>query len=214
MAATSRGRIDKRQAILEGAFTVFARRGYAQACVQDIADAAGVAKPTVYNHLTDKATLFRHAMEAAARTALDRRLAALAPLLEPGDDLRTTLEGVGLDLLRLHCDERSCALRRLLYAEITTFPDALDLVAAAGPHHLVDALADRLARLMLAGRLRGTDAARAAEQFMALLVGPLEARSHMGTRPIPDAELREVADAAVDTFLHAFGQAPGVRPTR
>ncbi|MFC8079258.1 TetR/AcrR family transcriptional regulator [Streptomyces sp. NPDC057307] len=214
MAATSRGRIDKRQAILEGAFTVFARRGYAQACVQDIADAAGVAKPTVYNHLTDKATLFRHAMEAAARTALDGRLAALAPLLEPGDDPRATLEGVGLDLLRLHCDERSCALRRLLYAEFTTFPDALDLVAAAGPHHLVDALADRLARLMLAGRLRGTDPARAAEQFMALLVGPLEARSHMGTRPVPDAELRELADAAVDTFLHAFGRTPGARPTR
>ncbi|MET9553931.1 TetR/AcrR family transcriptional regulator [Streptomyces sp. NPDC006645] len=214
MAATSRGRIDKRQAILDGAFTVFARRGYAQACVQDIADAAGVAKPTVYNHLTDKATLFRHAMEAAARTVLDRRLAALTPLLEPGDDLRATLEGVGLDLLRSHCDERSCALRRLLYAQATTFPDALDLVAAVGPHHLVDALADRLARLILAGRLCGTDPARGAEQFMALLVGPLEARSRMGTRTIPDPELREVAEAAVDTFLQAFGRPPEVPPAR
>ncbi|WP_405794587.1 TetR/AcrR family transcriptional regulator [Streptomyces sp. NBC_01506] len=213
MAATpSRGRIDKRQAILEGAFTVFARRGYAQACVQDIANAAGVAKPTVYNHLTDKATLFRHAMEAAARTALDQRLAALAPLLEPGDDLRATLEGVGLDLLRLHCDERSCALRRLLYAEITTFPDALDLVATAGPHHLADALADRLARLVLDGRLRAMDPARGAEQFLALLIGPLEARSHMGTRPIPDTALREVSDAAVDTFVRAFGSAPEAAP--
>lgn len=48
------------------AFEVFARRGYDQACVQEIADQAGVAKPTVYNHLTDKPTLLREAMRAAA----------------------------------------------------------------------------------------------------------------------------------------------------
>ncbi|MFI6521730.1 TetR/AcrR family transcriptional regulator [Spirillospora sp. NPDC050679] len=203
--ATSRGRIDKRQAILEGAFTVFARQGYAQSCVQDIADEAGVAKPTVYNHLTDKATLFRHAVQAAARTSLDRRLAALRPLADPGDDLRATLEAVGRDLLDLHCDERSCALRRLLYSEISQFPDLLDIAADSGPQHLVQALADRLARLALAGRLRLTDPDLAAEQFLALLVGPLEARTQMGTRRIEAAELDALARAAVATFLLAFG---------
>lgn len=203
---TSRGRIDKRQAILDGAFTVFARQGYAQACVQEIADEAGVAKPTVYNHLTDKATLFRHALQAAAQTALNERLAALQPLRDPGDDLRATLEGLGHDLLLLHCDDRSCAIRRLLYSEITTFPDALDIVREHGPHHLNAALADRFARLALVGRLRASDPAQAAEQFMALLIGPLEARSEMGTRQIPDTELRELARAAVDVFLMAYGQ--------
>ncbi|GAA4234742.1 TetR/AcrR family transcriptional regulator [Streptosporangium album] len=201
----SRGRIDKRQAILGAAFTVFAREGYSQACVQEIADEAGVAKPTVYNHLTDKATMFRHAMAAAAQTALDERLAALEPLVEPGEDLRATLEDVGHRLLRCHCDDRSCALRRLLYAEITRFPDVLDLVKEYGAHRLNEALADRLARLTLAGHLRATDPARAAEQFVALLTGPMEARSQMGTRQVDDAELRAVARAAVHTFLQAFG---------
>ncbi|MFF2847104.1 TetR/AcrR family transcriptional regulator [Streptomyces sp. NPDC058001] len=203
----SRGRIDKRQAILDGAFTVFARQGYAQACVQEIADEAGVAKPTVYNHLTDKATLFRHALDAAARAALHDKLAALEPLLAPGDDLRATLHDVGLALLRLHCDDRSCALRRLLYAEVTRFPDALVIVSEHGPHRLVQALADRLARLALAGRLHATDPTRAAEHFLALLIGPMEARSQMGTREIADAELVEVTGAAVETFLRAFGGA-------
>ncbi|GIJ29158.1 hypothetical protein Vqi01_43200 [Micromonospora qiuiae] len=205
-AAGSRGRIDKRQAILEGAFRVFARQGYAQACVQEIADEAGVAKPTVYNHLTDKVTLFRHALEAVAQTALNERLAALEPLHEPGEDLRATLEEVGHGLLRLHCDDRSCALRRLLYSEINRFPDALDIVRQSGPHRLNEALADRFARLMLAGRLQAGDPAQAAEQFMALLIGPLEARSEMGTRQIDDAELRQVAIAAVRTFLLAFSE--------
>ncbi|WP_433349081.1 TetR/AcrR family transcriptional regulator [Microtetraspora malaysiensis] len=205
----SRGRIDKRQAILDGAFTVFARQGYAQACVQEIADEAGVAKPTVYNHLTDKATLFRHAMQTAAQAALHERLAALEPLADPGPDLRATLEEVGRRLLRLHTDDRSCALRRLLYSEITQFPDILDIVTESGPHRLTQAMADRLARLTLAGRLRAFDPDHAAEQFMALLTGPLEARSRMGTRQIDDAELQEIARAAVRTFLTAFGPADG-----
>ncbi|MCG5218020.1 TetR/AcrR family transcriptional regulator [Streptosporangium sp. KLBMP 9127] len=202
--AISSGRIDKRQAILRGAFAVFARQGYAQACVQEIADEAGVAKPTVYNHLTDKATLFGHAVQAAAQTVLQQRLAALEPLVEPGDDLRATLESVGHELVRLHCDDHSCALRRLLYSEIIRFPDILDIVTEFGPHRLTQALADRLARLALSGRLRTTEPERAAEQLLALLTGPLEARSQMGTRPLGDDELRALAGAAVDTFLQAY----------
>ncbi|SEG98872.1 DNA-binding transcriptional regulator, AcrR family [Nonomuraea solani] len=202
---TTRGRIDKRQAILEGAFTVFSRLGYAQAGVQDIADEAGVAKPTVYNHMTDKATLFRHAIETAARTILDQRIAALEPLATPGDDLRATLEEVARALLRLHTDGRSCALRRLLYSEITHFPDILDIVVESGPDRLNQAVADRMARLALAGRLRTTDPDLTAEQFMALLLGPLEARSQMGTRVLEEAELQVMARTAVDTFVRAWG---------
>ncbi|NML51688.1 helix-turn-helix transcriptional regulator [Streptomyces sp. R302] len=44
-------------ALLDGAFTVFVRRGYAQACVKEITQEAGVAKPTVYSHLDDQETL-------------------------------------------------------------------------------------------------------------------------------------------------------------
>ncbi|MFK4039496.1 TetR/AcrR family transcriptional regulator [Nonomuraea wenchangensis] len=205
MGSTTRGRIDKRQAILEGAFTVFARQGYAQACVQEIAAEAGVAKPTVYNHLTDKATLFRHAMEASARTALEERLATLEPLAQPGDDLAAVLTDVGHALLRLHAGGRWCALRRLLYAEITHFPDLLEITDQYGPDRLNQALADRLARLTLAGRLRAADPDLAAEQFTSLLLGPLEARTRLGTRDLEDAELRELAESAVRTFLIAWG---------
>ncbi|MGN9840846.1 TetR/AcrR family transcriptional regulator [Nonomuraea sp. H19] len=202
---SSRGRIDKREAILEGAFTVFARQGYAQACVQEIADEAGVAKPTVYNHLTDKATLFKNAIEAAARTSLNERLVTLESLANPGDDLPTTLEDVGYALLRLHTDDRSCALRRLLHSEIKRFPEILDIVKDSGPDRLNQALADRLARLTLAGRLRATDPDLAAEQLMALLTGPLEARSQLGTRTLDDDEVRGMAQAATRTFLRVWG---------
>ncbi|MFB9489927.1 TetR/AcrR family transcriptional regulator C-terminal domain-containing protein [Nonomuraea dietziae] len=93
----------------------------------------------------------------------------------------------------------------MLHAEITRFPDVLDIVREHGAHRLNDALADRFARLTLAGRLRATDPAEAAEQFTALLIGPMEARCRMGTREVGDTELRQVTRAAVRTFLQAFG---------
>ncbi|MEV4567012.1 TetR/AcrR family transcriptional regulator C-terminal domain-containing protein [Nonomuraea sp. NPDC049419] len=86
----------------------------------------------------------------------------------------------------------------------TTAMDILDIVKDAGADRLTRALADRLARLALAGRLRGADPDLAAEQFLALLLGPLEARTQLGTRTLADAELRAIATSAVDTFARAW----------
>jgi TetR/AcrR family transcriptional repressor of mexJK operon len=200
---TARGRIDKRQAILAAAGEVFAREGYAQAGVDVIAAEAGVAKPTVYNHFGDKETLFLEAIAADADRALAKHLAVVEQLRDT-DDLRAALENVGHHMLVCHCEERSVALRRLLNAELTRFPELIDIVRGRAADRVTEALADRLARLALAGRLRRLDPTQAAEQLIALLTAPIDARSRLGTRPIPDDELWAVTRAAVDTFLRAF----------
>ncbi|MFC9647251.1 TetR/AcrR family transcriptional regulator [Streptomyces sp. NPDC056937] len=199
-----RGRVDKRQAILEAAFRTFAREGYGQSCVREIAAEAGVAKPTIYNHLGDKETLFREAMLAAVGRTSGAGLAALDRLREPDGDMRPLLEETGHRILKNHCDPESRALRRLLNAEAARFPDLLETVQREGAQRLHDALADRLARFALSGRLGTGDPDLAAEQFLALLTGPLELRTRLGTREVSDAELRTVARAAVDTFLRAY----------
>lgn len=204
----ARGRIDKRQAILRAAMTVFAREGYAQAAVDVIAAEAGVAKPTIYNHFGDKQTLFREAVAADSDRALAEHLAVVEQLQEHCDDVRAALEDVGHHMLECYCDDRSWALRRLLHAELNQFPDLIDIVRGRAADRVTDALADKLARLSLAGRLDRLDPAGAAEQFIALLAGPVEARARMGTRRVPDAELWAVTRAAVNTFLHAFGAKP------
>lgn len=70
---------------------------------------------------------------------------------------------------------------------------------------VAEALADRLARLTVSGHLRTADPLLAADQFFALLSGPADKRARLGTRRTPDTELRAIAEAAVDTFLKAFG---------
>ncbi|GAA5037420.1 AcrR family transcriptional regulator [Thermocatellispora tengchongensis] len=203
-----RGRIDKRKAILDAAFAVFARRGYDQACVQEIAEEAGVAKPTVYNHLSDKENLFRHAVETAAEAVMADNLAVVELVREPSGDLRALLEDVADRMLRICCDERSRALRRLTYAQLVRFPDLIEVVHRRTSTRVAEALADRLARLCLSGHLRPCDPAQAAEQFLALLTAPVEARSRLGGREVPPAEIDAVASAAVDTFLRAYRPEP------
>ena len=184
-----RGRIDKRQAILAAAAAVFAREGYGQAGVDVIAAEAGVAKPTVYNHFGDKKGLFRAAIAAESDRVLAEHLAVIDQLRDDGGDLRAMLEKVGHHMLVCHCDERSWAVRRLLGAELTRFPDLIDIIRGRAADRVTEALA-------------------AAEQFIALLTGPMEARSRFGTRQVPDDELWAVTRAAVTTFLRAFAGDP------
>jgi TetR/AcrR family transcriptional repressor of mexJK operon len=206
--AAPRGRIDKRQAILDAAFAVFARAGYAQAGVDVIAAEAGVAKATVYNHFQDKESLLQQVINTEAERALAENLAAVERLTDHGADLRTTLERVGQHLVRCYLDDRSWALRRLLAAEVNQFPDLLDAVQVRVADRVTEAIADRLARLAVAGQLQLTDPLLAAEHFAALLTGSLDRRARLGTRRVPDPELRTVTRAAVHTFLRAFGTDP------
>ncbi|ALG08563.1 TetR/AcrR family transcriptional regulator [Kibdelosporangium phytohabitans] len=207
-AVAQRGRIDKRQAILDAAFTVFAREGYARAGVDTIAAAAGVAKATVYSHFGDKETLLREAIAASADQALAENLAVLDRLTGRGDDLRATLEDVGLRMLQCYGADRSWALRRLLSAEVNQFPELLDIVHTRAADRVTQALADRLARLSVAGKLHTPDPLVAAEQFFALLTGSLERRARLGTRHVPTTELKAVARDAVATFMAAFAPKP------
>ncbi len=194
---------------------MFARRGYARACVAEIAEVAGVAKHTVYNHLGDKESLFRSAMETAADEVAARNLAVVEVLAvgtdtpprtgPPADDLSAPLEDLAYRLLLRCGDDRSTALRRLFHAEIARFPELLDIVRGPRANRVTEVLADRLARLALSGRLRHCDPDEAAEQFLALLTGPFENRSRYGTRAVPDTEVHGLARSAVRTFLAAYG---------
>jgi len=202
-----RGRIDKRLAILDAATAVFAREGYAQAGVDAIAAEAGVAKATVYSHFGDKQNLLRECLMAEADRAAQANLEAVERLLEPGTDVRAALEDVGFTLLQCFVDERAWALRRLVMAEVTQMPDLVDVFLTRAAARVNRTLADRLLALSVAGHLSVGDPALAAEQFGSLLTGGMDARSRFGTRRVPEQELREVAGAAVDTFVRAFAPA-------
>lgn len=56
---------DTREVVLDSAVRVFARRGYAGTSVENILEATGLSKPTLYYYFKSKAGLFRAILEFA-----------------------------------------------------------------------------------------------------------------------------------------------------
>ena len=77
----------KRLAILEAAKTLFMRNGYEGSSMDAIAAEAGVSKLTVYNHFTDKETLF----SAAVKSKCEEQLPELFFDLPDGASLEKVL---------------------------------------------------------------------------------------------------------------------------
>ena len=71
---------DPRRALLEAGLKLFADRGYAGTPVQEIIEAAGVAKPTLYYYFGNKAGLF----QAIVDQALGERLQLMREAAPPG----------------------------------------------------------------------------------------------------------------------------------
>lgn len=88
-------RIDE---ILRASIPLFAARGYRKTSMADIADAAGVSRPALYQYFTDRADLFAAAyrllLEESTDAALDA-LAAPAPLADQLDGYLQRLSGDG-----------------------------------------------------------------------------------------------------------------------
>jgi TetR/AcrR family fatty acid metabolism transcriptional regulator len=87
---------DKRNTILRAATRVFARHGYFNAQVADVAREAGVAAGTVYLYFRSKDDLLASIFEGVMREARTEAAAALEGLADPVDRLRA--------LARLHLD--------------------------------------------------------------------------------------------------------------
>lgn len=87
---------DKRDAILKAATQVFARRGFFQSQVADIARAAGVAAGTVYLYFRSKDDLLVSIFERTMSDTLAEGRTAIADVRDPRERLRR--------LARLHLD--------------------------------------------------------------------------------------------------------------
>lgn len=92
---------DKREAILKAATQVFARNGFFQSQVADVARAAGVAAGTVYLYFRSKDDLLVSVFERTMREAIAEGRAALESVADPRERLtciaQLHLERLGRD---------------------------------------------------------------------------------------------------------------------
>lgn len=82
-------RDERVERITRTAIGVFARKGFSRTSMADLADAAGMSRPALYQYFENRAEVFRAAMGSVLQDAADAAVAAL----ERDGDLATRLEG-------------------------------------------------------------------------------------------------------------------------
>ena len=175
--------------------------GYGAVSMDAVARAAGVSKATLYAYFSSKDQLFATIIGEACQQKF-----ALGELL-PADatDIRLALVAFGSRLLRFFLEERALAIHRVVIAESTRFPELGRAFYDNGPAALLGILSTWLTEQTAVRRLAVTDPVTAAEQFVSLLKTSVYLRASLGLAPPTEAEIAATVEAAVTTFLKAYG---------
>jgi AcrR family transcriptional regulator len=197
--------MDKRQAVLAGGLTVFARDGYARASIDVIAAEAQVSSRTLYNHFRDKAGLFRAVIQDSAERVAAAQLEIIDRCLRRITHLETDLVEFGIAWRTPMPDyAEHSALVRQVNAEAGHIPEeAIDAWQQTGPLAVRRALADRFTTLADEGLLDFEDPMQAALHFSLLISGANP--SYLGARMTPD-EVTQAVTTGVHAFLHGYGR--------
>jgi AcrR family transcriptional regulator len=121
---------DRREAILDAALEVFARRGYNGSSIDEIAHTAGISKALIYEHFPSKRDLHASLLERNVQEIFER-LAEAAATSDPGDvRLRAGVDAF-LDFVETRRDAFRMLFRDAVEPEVAGLVAALQQQAAA-----------------------------------------------------------------------------------
>ncbi|MGH3626497.1 MAG: TetR/AcrR family transcriptional regulator [Sciscionella sp.] len=197
------GSPDKRRAILSGAFTVFARDGYARANIDAIATAAQVSTRTIYNHFADKADLFNTLIDESATRVAHAQIAIIDEHLSTVTDLRADLLAFGQAWAAPVPEHaQHFALVRHINADSAHIPQAtITAWQQAGPLRVRRELARRLQHLVDRELLRVADPDRMAQHLVLLTA---VANPALPTAAASQEEITELVTSGILAFLYGY----------
>jgi AcrR family transcriptional regulator len=131
----------RRRQLFDVALALFAEHGYAATTMDDIAEAAGVTKPLVYQHFESKRALYLELLDVFSYEMIDRIVQATAAAEGPRQQVELGFAGY----FELMVDNESAF--RLLYGRDA--PDDRELGAAL--HRVEEAIAEAIDPLIDAG---------------------------------------------------------------
>lgn len=190
------------QAVLQQVLQTFWGKGYADTSLDELCEAAGVNKASLYAGLGDKAQLYRLALQAYVKQVGEGMVAVLD---EPGLSLTQALERLMAQAVALYRGGRGCFM--VSTAPMVAWQDdavqALMQQALAGQAALLTARFERAGR---EGEFSGPVPAAALAGLVAALMHSLSLRARAG---LDEPELLRWAQAELALVLAA---AAPVRP--
>lgn len=199
-AQVRRGR--KFDQVLDGARQIFMRDGFEGASVDDIAQAAGVSKATLYNYFADKRLLFMEVLKSECCRQADKAGVEIDETAGP----EAVMTYVGHRLLSFFTSEMGQQIYRICIAESQRFPELGQTFFTSGPEVMVARLSAYFEGAEARGELRIADRRLAAMQFADLCKSDLWMQIVLGIRKeITQDERNYIVENAVQTFLARYG---------
>lgn len=194
----------RRREIVEHAFSMLARDGYAAFSMQALAKVSKSSKETLYGWFGGKAGLYE-AMVAENAAAL------MLPSAEASDGVNE-LSRFGIDLLSMLLGERAVLLNRVAAAEAGDDAALGAFLAERGRDHVMPKLATYFQELEKRGVICADMPEAPGEIWVSLLVGDLQIRRVTGAIGLPAQEemrARSARAAALTFQLYGAKKKPG-----
>jgi len=204
---SNRGRGGSREAIVAAAERLFLARGFGAVSMDELAEAAGVARRTLYNQFASKEEIFREMLLNVARQ-LEH---AFPPGIETQGEVETVLPLIARMILDLHQHPEYLGFLRMVVADSRQFPwIAEEFAAVMDPQ--TERLTRYLAHLTAIGVLACANPTLAAHQLMGMLNELSLWPWMMGRESLP-IPADEVVEETTRTFLERYRRGPSDPPT-
>jgi len=187
-----------REAIVEAAERLFLQRGFGSVTMDELAEAAGVARRTLYNQFASKEEIFR---EMLLRVS-GQLETAFPPGIETQGEVEDVLRLIARMILGLHTNPEYLGFLRMVVADSRQFPwIAEEFAAVMEPQ--TERLVRYLAHLTAMGILDCRNPTLAAHQFMGML-NQLSLWPWMTGResvPVPE---KDIIEETIRMFLQHY----------
>lgn len=188
------------EALLDKALDLFLEHGFERTSIDAIATAASMAKRTLYARYSDKATLFKAALERA----IENWIVPIAQLKAVESEcLEATLLEIGQILVANVMRPAGMRILRITNAESARQPELAAFIYQATTARTITYLAGLFARRLGPGPAGDEDWSQAALAFLYLVVGGPPTMTAWGLEQDRSAVARHTA-LSVRLFLHGL----------
>jgi AcrR family transcriptional regulator len=194
-----------REAIIAAAERLFLAHGFGAVSMDELAEAAGVARRTLYNQFSSKEDIFREMLLGLTAQLED----ALPPGIETQGGIEQVLPLIADAILELHKRPGYLGFFRIAVAESRQFPWIAEAFAAV-LEPAMDRLTRYLSHLTALGILDCRNPVLAAHQFTGMLNEFVLWPWLMGRRKLPVAAADVIAEAS-RMFLQRYRLQPADR---
>jgi TetR/AcrR family transcriptional repressor of mexJK operon len=197
-AMTRPRRVARRQAFLRAAMSVFLKKGYANATLDDVIAQSGGSRQTLYSLFGGKQGLFE-ALISERAGKIFAPFTAEHVLDRTPDEV---LAEVGVRYLETILAPDLLGLHRLVIAEGMFMKGLAEQFWETGPAHMRALLTEYFEQQNRRGALRLDNPEQAAQQFWGMLLGSFQLECLLGLREAPGPqEIEAFVRSAVARFL-------------